>query len=132
MDRWEWRLRVSTWLSLYKWNESINLQHRSEEEHRGNRNRSNKQERDGLASAGRRQEANGAEGVPPCTRRVEEPAVAQGGWPRLRRTLHDCAAVPGAGTASAPPPRPRRFREGEGIWGRSHEMREEKKRVTYR
>ena len=29
-------------------------------------------------SPGRRQEANGAEGAPPCTRKAEEPAVARG------------------------------------------------------
>ena len=108
MDRWEWRLRVSTWLSLYKWNESVNLQHKSEEEHRGNRNRSNRQERDGLASPGRRQEANGAEGVPPCTR-LGEPLGAEARFnagsssDRRRRRGDGTARLARRGTGSGTP-----------------------------
>ena len=54
---------------LYKRDESFNLQYRSEEGHRGDCNGIDREERDSLASPGRRQEMNGAERAPPCKRR---------------------------------------------------------------
>ena len=91
MERWRYKLWESTWLFLYKWNESMNPS--ADQKREIEETAMGPIERDVLASPGRHKEANGAQGTAPeapepwgltaaPTEPTGEPPVAQGGWGR--------------------------------------------------
>ena len=88
MERWRYKLWESTWLFLYRWNESMNPS--ADQKREIEETAMGPIERDVLASPGRHKEANGAQGTAPeapepwgltaaPTEPTGEPPMAQGG-----------------------------------------------------